>query len=31
MYTVMGAMAFFAGWQIWRMFLKLDSDRYVSF
>lgn len=28
MYTVMGAMAFFAGWQIWRMFLKLDSDRY---
>lgn len=28
MYTVMGLMAFFAGWQIWRMFLKLDSDRY---
>ncbi|KAH8814916.1 amino acid transporter-like protein [Xylogone sp. PMI_703] len=27
-YTCMGIMAFFAGWQIWRMFLKLDSDRY---
>jgi hypothetical protein len=27
-YTFMGLMAFFAGWQIWRMFLKLDSDRY---
>jgi hypothetical protein len=27
-YTGMGLMAFFAGWQIWRMFLKLDSDRY---
>ncbi|KAI9645417.1 hypothetical protein NHQ30_006156 [Ciborinia camelliae] len=28
MYFFMGIMAFFAGWQIWRMFLKLDSDRY---
>jgi len=28
MYTFMGIMAFYAGWQIWRMFLKLDSDRY---
>jgi len=28
MYTIMGVMAFFAGWQIWRMFLKLDSDKY---
>jgi hypothetical protein len=24
----MGIMAFYAGWQIWRMFLKLDSDKY---
>lgn len=24
----MGIMAFYAGWMIWRMFLKLDSDRY---
>ena len=28
MYFFLGMMAFFAGWQIWRMFLKLDSDRY---
>ncbi|ESZ98656.1 hypothetical protein SBOR_0894 [Sclerotinia borealis F-4128] len=28
MYFFMGIMAFFAGWQIWRMFLKLDSDRW---
>ncbi|KAF7942939.1 uncharacterized protein EAE97_006393 [Botrytis byssoidea] len=28
MYFFMGVMAFFAGWQIWRMFLKLDSDKY---
>jgi hypothetical protein len=28
MYFFLGVMAFFAGWQIWRMFLKLDSDRY---
>lgn len=27
-YTCMGVMAFYAGWMIWRMFLKLDSDRY---
>lgn len=27
-YTCMGLMAFYAGWQIWRMFLKLDSDKY---
>ncbi|QSZ34052.1 hypothetical protein DSL72_005632 [Monilinia vaccinii-corymbosi] len=28
MYFFMGIMAFFAGWQIWSMFLKLDSDRW---
>ena len=28
MYFFLGIMAFFAGWQIWRMYLKLDSDRY---
>ncbi|KAF8852498.1 hypothetical protein BDZ45DRAFT_108747 [Acephala macrosclerotiorum] len=28
MYTFMGIMAFYAGWMIWCMFLKLDSDKY---
>jgi hypothetical protein len=28
MYFFMGLMACYAGWQIWLMFLKLDSDRY---
>lgn len=27
-YILMGIMAFYAGWQIWRMFLALDSDKY---
>jgi len=28
LYTIFGAMAGYSGWQLWRMFLRLDSDRY---
>ncbi|GAB7356348.1 hypothetical protein MBLNU459_g7138t1 [Dothideomycetes sp. NU459] len=28
LYTVFGALAGYTGWQMWRMFLKLDSNKY---
>ncbi|KAI9694370.1 MAG: hypothetical protein M1820_008970 [Bogoriella megaspora] len=28
LYTIFGALAGYSGWQIWKMFLGLDSDRY---
>lgn len=28
LYTIFGALAGYSGWQLWRMFLRLDSDRY---
>lgn len=28
LYTIFGALAGYTGWQIWQMFLKLDSDHY---
>ncbi|KAI4756212.1 hypothetical protein E4T52_11687 [Aureobasidium sp. EXF-3400] len=28
LYTIFGALAGYTGWQIWQMFLKLDSDQY---
>jgi hypothetical protein len=28
LYTVFGALAFYTGYQIWRMFIQMDSDRY---
>lgn len=28
LYTIFGALAGYSGWQIWHMFLELDSDRY---
>lgn len=28
LYTVFGALAGYTGWQIWQMFLKLDSERW---
>lgn len=28
LYTVFGALAGYTGWQMWQMFLRLDSDKY---
>jgi len=28
LYTVFGALAGYTGWQIWQMFLSMDSDKY---
>ncbi|KAL9064071.1 MAG: hypothetical protein Q9157_007969 [Trypethelium eluteriae] len=28
LYTIFGVLAAYSGWQLWKMFLALDSDRY---
>lgn len=28
LYTIFGALAGYTGWQIWQMFLQLDSNQY---